>query len=74
MSNEFGEFESGLAATILGATTAVVVGGIGTILVVPVIAMLWPEVRRLREIVKPVDPEFDVVEEADVRPISLPVG
>ena len=58
MSNEFGEFESGLAATLLGATTAVVVGGFGTILVVPIIALLWPEVRRLREIKTPHDFEL----------------
>jgi MFS family permease len=50
MSNEFGEFESGVAAAILGATTAAVVGGIGTLLVVPIIALAWPEVRRLRRI------------------------
>ena len=50
MSNEFGEFESGVAAAVLGATTAVVVGGLGTLLVVPIIALAWPEVRRLKRI------------------------
>ncbi len=50
MSNEFGEFESGLAAAVLGATTAVIVGGIGTLLVVPIIALAWPQVRRLGRI------------------------
>jgi MFS family permease len=50
MSNEFGEFESGVVASILGATAAVVVGGIGTILVVPAVILLWPELRRLRRI------------------------
>lgn len=50
MSNEFGEFESGVAAAIFGATTAVVLGGIGTLLVVPIIALIWPEVRRLGRI------------------------
>ncbi len=50
MSNEFGEFESGLVATLIGATAAVVLGGIGTLLVVPAIALAWPEVRRLRQI------------------------
>lgn len=53
MSNEFGEFESGVVAAIFGATTAVVLGGIGTLLVVPIIAMVWPEVQRLREIAPP---------------------
>jgi MFS family permease len=56
LSNEFGEFESGLAAAVLGATTAVVAGGIGTLLVVPAIALIWPEVRRLRRIELP-EPE-----------------
>ena len=53
MSNEFGEFESGLVAAVLGASTAVVLGGIGTLLVVPVIALLWPEVRRMKRIEAP---------------------
>jgi MFS family permease len=50
MSNEFGEFESGVAAAVLGASTAVVLGGIGTLLVVPIIALVWPQIRHLREI------------------------
>ncbi|MGB3328693.1 MAG: hypothetical protein WBA46_07050, partial [Thermomicrobiales bacterium] len=53
MSNEFGEFESGVMAAIFGATGAVVLGGIGTLLVVPAIALIWPQVPRLREIVAP---------------------
>lgn len=53
LSNEFGEFESGVMAALLGATAAVVVGGAGTLLVVPIIALLWPEVRRLRRIETP---------------------
>jgi len=64
MSNEFGEFESGVAAAILGATTAVVVGGIGTLLVVPIIALVWPEVHRLREI-RPIVENEQRVEIAD---------
>lgn len=50
MSNEFGEFESGVAAAIFGATTAVVLGGVATLLVVPTIALVWPQIRELREI------------------------
>jgi MFS family permease len=50
MSNEFGEFESGVAAAVLGATTAVALGGIGTLLVVPIIAIVWPQIRHLRDI------------------------
>lgn len=57
MSNEFGDFESGVAASIFGATTAVVLGGLGTLLVVPVVAYFWPEIRRLGEIRALDDPE-----------------
>ncbi len=46
-SNELGGFESGVAAALLGPTIAVVGGGIGTILVVVLAALIWPEVRHL---------------------------
>lgn len=45
-SNELGEFESGLAAQWLGAVPAVVLGGIGTIVVTIFWAWLFPELRR----------------------------
>jgi MFS family permease len=45
-SNELGEFESGLAAQWLGAMPAVVLGGIGTILVTVLWAWVFPELRR----------------------------
>jgi MFS family permease len=50
MSNEFGEFESGVLAALVGATAAVIFGGVGTLIVVPLIALAWPEVWRLRRI------------------------
>ncbi|HIK05425.1 MAG TPA: MFS transporter [Trichormus sp. M33_DOE_039] len=46
-SNELGGFESGLAAALFGTVISVVSGGIGTILVVVVTAMIWPEIRKL---------------------------
>ena len=46
-SNQLGGFESGLAAQLLGPVPAVVVGGIGTILVVLLIGWVWPEMRNL---------------------------
>lgn len=49
-SNELGSFESGVAAAFVGPIAAVVGGGIGTILVVIVIALMWPEVRQLGQI------------------------
>jgi len=45
-SNELGEFESGLAAQWLGAVPAVVLGGIGTILVTVLWAWMFPELRN----------------------------
>jgi MFS family permease len=47
LSNEMGAFESGIAAALFGAAGAVVLGGIGTLLVVPLIALIWPEIRDL---------------------------
>lgn len=47
MSNQLGGFESGITAQLLGPVGAVTVGGVGTILVVVLVAILWPEMRRL---------------------------
>ncbi|MGZ3714527.1 MAG: MFS transporter, partial [Ktedonobacterales bacterium] len=49
-SNELGGFESGLTAALFGPILSVIGGGVGTILVVIVVALIWPEMRRLREI------------------------
>lgn len=46
-SNEVGQFESGVTAQWLGAVSAVVAGGIGTILVVAVWARLFPALRKV---------------------------
>jgi MFS family permease len=46
-SNQLGGFESGLTAQLFGPVPAVAIGGIGTILVVLLVAWLWPEMRRL---------------------------
>jgi MFS family permease len=45
-SNDLGEFESGLVAHLFSLKTSVVGGGIGTIVVVILVALIWPEVRR----------------------------
>jgi MFS family permease len=44
-SNELGEFESGLTAAWFGAVPAVIIGGIGTCLVVLLWAALFPALR-----------------------------
>jgi MFS family permease len=46
-SNQLGGFESGVTAQLLGTVPSVVFGGIGTILVVIIIATCWPDLRRL---------------------------
>jgi MFS family permease len=46
-SNELGGFESGLVAQLFGPAVSVAGGGIGTILVVLLVTLLWPEMRRL---------------------------
>ncbi len=45
-SNRIGDFESGIVAGLLGAPLAVVIGGIGTILVVAATSWLVPELRK----------------------------
>jgi MFS family permease len=46
-SNEIGAFESGLAARVLGAVPAVMLGGVLTLVVTAVIAVAAPALRRL---------------------------
>jgi MFS family permease len=45
-SNELGAFESGQVAALFSPTISVVSGGVGTLLVVAVVAWLWPVVRK----------------------------
>lgn len=47
-SNELGEMQSGVAAALLGATGAVVFGGVGAIFITAAWALLFPELRRAR--------------------------
>jgi MFS family permease len=45
-SNELGGFESGMVAHWFGPVFSVVSGGVGTLLVVLAVALLWPQIRR----------------------------
>jgi MFS family permease len=45
-SNELGGFESGSVAYLFGPVFSVVSGGVGTILVVIAVALIWPEIRK----------------------------
>jgi hypothetical protein len=46
VSNELGEFESGLTANWFGTVPAVVLGGVGTLVVIAVWAWRFPELRK----------------------------
>lgn len=48
LSNELGGFESGTVAALIGAIPTVVVGGIGTIVVVITVAWRWRALRQMR--------------------------
>lgn len=58
-SNEFGEFESGFTAQWLGTVPAVVLGGIGTLVVIVLWAWLFPDLRRAEGFA---DPEVALAE------------
>ncbi len=45
-SNELGDFETGFVSYLTSPVFAVVSGGVGTIIVVIVVAMLWPQIGR----------------------------
>ena len=47
-SNELGEMQSGVAAALLGATGAVVFGGVGAIFITILWAVWFPELRRVQ--------------------------
>ena len=47
MSNQIGDFRAGAVANFIGATPAVLVGGIGTLLVVLLCMRLFPELYRV---------------------------
>ena len=57
-SNELGEFESGLTAAWLGPEMAVIVGGVGTLVVVALWALFFPDLRNIDRLdVSPEEPE-----------------
>ncbi len=46
-SNELGEFESGLTASWFGTVPSVVIGGVGTLVVVGLWMLMFPDLRRI---------------------------
>ncbi|MDI3263147.1 MAG: MFS transporter [Fulvimonas sp.] len=59
-SNQLGEFESGLLAACFGAVGAVLIGGIGTLLVVALWMRLFPGLRQ-RQRLRMEDPELETL-------------
>ena len=55
-SNQLGEFESGVTAAWLGAVPAVIVGGIGTLIVVVLWIRLFPELYHVDRLVAAEEP------------------
>ena len=49
-SNEFGQFESGVTAQWFGTVPAVILGGVGTLLVIAIWAWRFPELRQAGEL------------------------
>ena len=49
-SNELGEFESGVTAEWFGAVPAVILGGVGTLVIVAIWAHLFPALRRVDDL------------------------
>ena len=55
-SNELGEFESGLAARILGPVGAALFGGVGALIVTGAWAKMFPALRKADELHRPEEP------------------
>ena len=49
-SNELGQFESGVTAQWLGSVPAVIVGGVGAIVVTALWAWMFPELRKVNQL------------------------
>lgn len=61
-SNEVGQFESGITAQWFGTVPAVVIGGIGTMLIVVAWSVLFPKLRAMDKLL-PDTPAVDLTEE-----------
>jgi MFS family permease len=51
-SNELGGYESGVVAEYFGTVASVVSGGIGTLIVVAVVSVVWPQLRKYGALVQ----------------------
>jgi MFS family permease len=71
-SNEFGQFESGVTAQWFGTVPAVVLGGIGTLVVIAVWAWLFPDLRHAGELTEIKAPQMEELAGTSADTSSLP--
>ena len=50
-SNELGQFESGITAQYFGTVPAVILGGVGAIIVTGLWAWMFPELRKVNQLI-----------------------
>jgi MFS family permease len=70
-SNELGEFESGVTASWFGTVAAVVVGGVGTLIVVALWSHFFPDLRRVDRLADVTPDEEKAVPKAEPTPPAL---
>jgi len=70
-SNELGAFESGAVAALFGPVVSVVSGGLGTIVVVGVVALVWPALARVGPLhtLRPLESEAGSLKDVAVEPV-----
>jgi hypothetical protein len=66
-SNEFGQFESGVTAQWFGTVPAVILGGVGTLVVIAAWAWLFPELRHAGELTSIRSHELQAAEDTIAR-------
>ena len=71
-SNEFGQFESGVTAQWFGTVPAVVLGGVGTLVVIVLWAWWFPELRHAGELHKITSASLQSASEITAEGESLP--
>jgi MFS family permease len=71
-SNEFGQFESGLTAQWFGTVPAVVLGGVGTLVVIGIWAWLFPELRHAGDLSQIEAPQMESLSGTEADTSSLP--
>jgi len=71
-SNELGQFESGVTAQWFGTVPAVVLGGIGTLVVIGLWAWLFPELRQAGDLSQITAPQMEELSGTGADTGSLP--